>query len=65
MADTQNWNDTHHVLVTTRTGIKIGSAYTRPAPRELGTEAERIQSALLARRTPVLDALMKWLGVWK
>jgi hypothetical protein len=44
MADTQNWTDRHHELATTRTGIKIGSAYQAPPP---------------------LDALMKWLGMWK
>lgn len=64
MADTQNWTDTHHGLTTTPTGIKIGCAYQPPPPR-MGSEAERIQSALLAKPMPVLDALMKWLGVWK
>jgi hypothetical protein len=36
-------------LVTTRTGITIGGAYT-PPPAQMGSEAERIQAALLAKR---------------
>ena len=34
-------------LIETRAGIRIGRSYVRPAPRELGSEAERIQAALL------------------
>lgn len=61
----ENWTDQRHKLEVTSTGIKIGIAYKPPPPRDMGVEAERIQSALLAKPTPVLDALMQWLGVWK
>lgn len=49
----------------TRTGLEIGSAYTRPPPVP-SADAERIQAALLAaapRRAPhrVATALMRWL----
>lgn len=37
-------------IYTTRTGIQIGAHYIPPAPRELGSEAERLQTALLKKR---------------
>jgi hypothetical protein len=36
----------------TRTGIEIGLAYTKPEPREIGSQAEAIQTALLRRLDP-------------
>lgn len=35
--------------VTTRTGITIGARYTMPPPRDIGSQAEAIQAALLRR----------------
>ena len=60
----ENWTDRHHGLTTTRTGIKIGAAY-QPPPPGMGSEAERVQSALLARPVPVVQAVLNWLGVCK
>lgn len=31
--------------------VAIGAAYVAPAPREIGKESERLQTALLDRRT--------------
>lgn len=39
----------------TRTGIVIGRSYIPAPPRELGSEGERIQSALLYRPAPLVD----------
>ena len=49
-------------LTKTRSGLLIGRSYIRPAPRELGSEAERIQAALLNPPRPLLDRV---LGVFK
>ena len=43
------------IRTRTSTGIEIGLVYQRPAPREIGSEAERIQAALLARREAARD----------
>ena len=49
-----------HVMCTrTRTGIQIGLCHIRPAPREIGSEAERIQTGLL-RRPTVISAQAPW-----
>lgn len=42
----------------TITGIVIGRSYIPPAPRELGSEAERIQSALLHKPAPWPERLL-------
>lgn len=41
----------------TSTGIVIGRSYIPRPPREMGSEAERIQVALLARPAPLIDRL--------
>ena len=38
--------------IRTRAGILIGCAYTAPPPRDIGSEAERIQTALLIETKP-------------
>jgi hypothetical protein len=43
--------------VRTKAGLEIGRSYIAPAPRELGSEAERIQSALLYRPPPLIERL--------
>jgi hypothetical protein len=43
----------------TRTGIEIGLAYVRPAPRELGQHAEIIQRVLLAK-----PSHSRWRAAW-
>jgi hypothetical protein len=43
--------------VRTSAGIEIGRSYIPPAPREIGSEAERIQSALLYRPPPLHERL--------
>lgn len=47
-------------LTETRTGLRIGRSFVRPAPRELGSEAERIQAALLQPppRPPLLARVL-------
>lgn len=44
-------------LHVTSKGIVIGGHYVPPAPRELGSEAEKIQTALLAK--PKFNPLRK------
>lgn len=45
----------HHELKKTGTGIKIGCRYEAPVSREIGSEAEKIQSALLRpEKAPLL-----------
>jgi hypothetical protein len=39
--------------------VVIGRCHIRPAPRELGTEAERLQTALLDERTAMEAALWR------
>lgn len=36
--------------------VAIGAAYVAPAPREIGKEAERLQTALLDQRTTTQPA---------
>jgi len=57
------WTDQHHKLVTTRSGIKIGSAYTPPMPR-MGTEAEHVQSELLAKHTDHFERCLDFIDRW-
>lgn len=47
----------------TSSGIVIGRAYIKPAPRELGSEAERIQTALLAKQK--FSVWLMRFRVWK
>lgn len=42
----------HNITVTSR-GIGIGSAYVMPPPRDIGSQAEAIQTALLRRSTVI------------
>ena len=49
-------------FIRTSSGILIGCAYTAPSPRDIGSEAERIQTALLIETQPSLWArLVRWL----
>ena len=43
-------------LVVTETGVVIGIAHQRPPRREIGSQAEIIQTALLRSRRPGLKA---------
>lgn len=43
-------------LVVTETGVVIGIAHQRPPRREIGSQAEVIQTALLRSRRPGLKA---------
>ncbi len=47
-----------HHFVTTRSGIVIGRCHIPRPPRELGSDAEHIQTALLHRTPPLFDRVM-------
>lgn len=49
--------------VRTRSGIEIGRCYIRPAPREIGSEGERIQEVLLRHAQRVRDGAPWWVRV--
>lgn len=38
--------------IVTRTGIQIGLRYTPPPPRDIGSEAEKVQAAMLHPHDP-------------
>ena len=48
-------------LVVTSTGVRIGERYVPPPPRDIGSEAERIQTALLIETKPGWwERLVRW-----
>lgn len=49
-------------LITTKAGIRIGCAYQAP-PSPMGSEAERIQAALLAKRERSWERAQRWVCV--
>ena len=38
--------------IITRAGIRLGCAYTPPPPRDIGSEAEKLQTAMLLSHDP-------------
>ena len=49
-------------IVVTATGIRIGERFMRPPPRDIGSEAERIQTALLIETQPGWwERLVRWI----
>ena len=54
--------DRRPAFILTSAGVRIGEMYVKPLPRDIGSEAERIQTALLIETQPSLWArLVRWL----
>ena len=48
--------------IITRTGIRLGCAYTPPPLRDIGSEAEKVQTAMLRPHDPrgLIERVSDW-----